>query len=81
MRSSVQVWNDNVLDKPLVREDQVVAVVVEKDELAEEEKKRAEAVQAAAEAEAKAAEFTKAGVGADFLEDLLSGNLKDAEEL
>ena len=34
MRSSVQVWNDNVLDEPLVREDQVVAVVVEKDELA-----------------------------------------------
>ena len=34
MSSSVQVWNDNVLDEPLVREDQVVAVVVEKDELA-----------------------------------------------
>ena len=54
--------------------------VVEKNEQAAEERKRVEAAQAQAEAEAKASEFTKAGVGADFLEDLLSGNLKDAEE-
>ena len=54
--------------------------VVEKNEQAEEERKREKAARAEAEAEAKAAEFTKAGVGADFLEDLLSGNLKDADE-
>ena len=55
--------------------------IIEKSEQAEEERKRVEAAQAAAEAEAKAAEFTKAGVGADFLDDLLSGNLKESEEL
>ena len=32
--SSVQVWYDDVLDEPLVREDQVVAVGVEEYELA-----------------------------------------------
>ena len=32
--SSVQVWNDDVLDEPLVREDEVVAVGVEEYELA-----------------------------------------------
>ena len=32
--SSIQVWNDDVLDEPLVCEDQVVSVGVEEDELA-----------------------------------------------